>query len=103
MEEEHNIKKETLTWKLILFIIILVLSFLIGMIALLVNLGALNSITKLAQLPEIMESNYSDYGIADDGSYNCSVLESIKGDCKIKCIKSCELQNQKAGRNICVY
>ncbi|HUS51425.1 MAG TPA: hypothetical protein VMZ91_14745 [Candidatus Paceibacterota bacterium] len=98
----ENNEEETPAWKLILIVFIIIGSLLIVVIALLVNLSAVNSITKLAQLPEIIESNYSDYGIADDGSYNCSTWEHFNGDCKIKCIKSCKLKNKNAGGNICV-
>jgi hypothetical protein len=99
---ESGKPKETSWLKIIIILIIVLISGLISLIALFSNLTALNSLSKLSNLPEIMNSNYSDYGIADDGSYNCSFWEVFNGNCKIKCIKSCELQNKKAGTNICV-
>ena len=101
-EVVRNNETGTSNWKLILIVIIVIISFLTGIIALLVNLSAINSISQLSNLQSSMNKNYSDYGIDENGVYNCSFKENFNGICKIKCIKSCELQNNKARQNICV-
>ena len=40
--------------------------------------------------------------ITSDGRYSCSFIQTINGECKYKCIKSCEIQNRIANGRICL-
>jgi hypothetical protein len=99
----EELGRETSWGEIIVIGAIILISLIVSIIILISNLTALGTISKLPEIVSSVNNNdYASYGIDENGEYNCTWKEEMTGDCKMKCIKSCQLINKKSGGNVCV-